>query len=139
MDSLRFFLQRYKDHLLVCFLIWLMMTLMFVESSFGDDFYVDRNLVYFWDFNNEFSFEADRKVNADAFLQGKVRWVPPKFSFNDSGVIHIHGDKNPASFFLIPSYMTKKDFSDWTLDFEFACWMQVHIFLSYIPIPPQFL
>ena len=119
MESLRFFLQRYKNHLLVCFLIWLMMTLMFVESSFGDEFYVSRELVYFWDFNDEFNYESDRKMNVDGFSQGKVKWIPPEFSFNESGVIHIHGDKNRASSFSIPGD-TKKDLSNWTIDFEVA-------------------
>ena len=121
MNSILYYTRRYKDHIFVYILVWLFFTLMFVESSFGDEFYIGRNLVYFWDFNNEFSFESDLKVNADAFLQGKVKWIPPDFSFNKTGVIHVHGDKNPESFFLIPSYMTKKDLSNWTLDFEFAC------------------
>ena len=121
MNSILYYTRRYKDHILVYILIWLFFTLMFVESAIGEkDYYVDRNLIYFWDFNNKFSYESDIKMNADAFLQGKVKWIPPDFSFNESGVIHLHGDKNPASLFLIPSYMTNKDLSNWTIDFEIA-------------------
>lgn len=120
MKTLLYYLSRYRDHFFVYILVWLMFTLMFIESSFGEDFYVDRNLVYFWDFNNKSNYESDRKVNADAFLLGKVKWVPPDFSFNKTGVIHLHGDKNPVSSFLISSHMMNKDLIDWTIDFEIA-------------------
>ena len=120
MDNALHYISRHKDHILVWFLVWVMFTLMFIEFSFGEDFYVDRDLVYFWDFNNEIKYESDRKMNVDGFSQGKVKWVPPEFSFNDSGVIHLHGDKNPASSFLVPSNMTRKDLSNWTIDFEVA-------------------
>ena len=87
MNSILYYTRRYKDHIFVYILVWLFFTLMFIESSFGDEPYVGRNLVYFWDFNNEFSFESDRKVNADAFLQGKVKWIPPDFSFNKTAIL----------------------------------------------------
>ena len=56
MDNALHYISRHKDHILVWFLVWVMFTLMFVESSFGEDFYVDRDLVYFWDFNNELKY-----------------------------------------------------------------------------------
>lgn len=120
MNPILYYTRRYKDHIFVYILVWLFFTLMFVESAFGKDFYVSRDLVYFWDFNDESNYESDRKMNVDGFSQGKVKWVPPEFSFHKSGVIHIHGDKNRASSFLIPSDTTKKDLSNWTIDFEVA-------------------
>jgi len=119
-DKIKFYIYSRKDQLIVCFLIWLMFTLMFVETAFGKDFYVSRNLLYFWDFNDELNYELDRKMNVKGFSQGKVKWIPPEFSFNESGVIHIHGDKNRASSFTILSDAIKKDLSNWTLDFEVA-------------------
>ena len=76
MDYFRL-LQRYKDHIFVCFLIWLMMTLMFVESTFGDDYYVSRDLVYFWDFNDELNYESDRKLNVNGSSQGCLLYTSP--------------------------------------------------------------
>ena len=119
------YVKKHKDHILIVFLIWLMMSLMFVQSTFGEhkeEFYINRNLIYFWDFENGKAFTSDIKANVQAFAQGKVKWIPPEFSFNDTGVIHIHGDKNPVSLFIIPSArFDKKDLSYWTIDFEFAC------------------
>ena len=94
---------------------------MFISDALGSkDYYVERNLLYMWDFEDNKHYEIDKKINAEAFIQGKVKWVPPDFSFNDTGVIHLHGDKDPASFFLIPSIYTDHKFRNWTLYFEFA-------------------
>ena len=121
MGKLKFYLSHNKDQVTVFFLIWLMFTLMFVQDAFGDkDYFVERNLLYIWDFEDSKHYETDKKINAEAFIQGKVKWVPPEFSFKESGVIHLHGDKEPASFFMIPSVYTNHTFTNWTLDFEFA-------------------
>lgn len=88
--------------------------------SFSKDLYVYRNLIHMWDFEDKVHYEVDVKNGADALLQGKIKWVPPDFSFNQTGVIHIHGDKMPESFFTIPARYTDRDLDNWTLDFEFA-------------------
>ena len=117
------YLRRNWSKIVIGALIWLMFTLMYVTDVYGaNNYYTTRGLVYFWDFENERAFTSDIKANAQAFAQGKVRWIPPEFSFNDTGVIHVHGDKNPISLFIIPSArFDKKDLSYWTIDFEFAC------------------
>jgi len=89
---------------------------------FSKDLYVTRNLLYFWDFENKASWRIDKKLGAEAFTQGKIRWIPPNRSFQnpESGVIHLHGDKNTTTLFQIPSKYTDMDFDEWTLDFEFG-------------------
>tara|TARA_Y100000593_G_scaffold27373_1_gene54765 strand:+ start:42077 stop:42829 length:753 start_codon:yes stop_codon:yes gene_type:complete len=85
--------------------------------------YVNDGLMYFWDFNKEKTFHIDRKSNINGFTQGKVRWIPPEFSYQgskESGVIHIHGDKNPGSFFLVPNNYFDRNLDNWTVDYEFA-------------------
>lgn len=104
---------------LVCIMV-LMMGFLICQEVHSADKYVDRGLLYFWDFENGGDFISDVKVNAQAFIQGKVRWIPPDFSFHDSGVIHIHGDKTIGSHFLIPSSKFSRDLTDWTIDFEFG-------------------
>ena len=119
MKKLLHYISYYRDSLFVYILVWLMFTLMFISDALGSkDYYVERNLLYMWDFEDNKHYEIDKKINAEAFIQGKVKWVPPDFSFNDTGVIHLHGDKDPASFFLIPSIYTDHKFTNWTLDFE---------------------
>ena len=86
-----------------CIATIVLMFLMCQVLYSADDIYVDRGLLYFWNFENEIDFISDVKVNAQAFIRGKVRGIPPEFSFKDSGVIHIHGDKTIGSHFLIPS------------------------------------
>ena len=96
--------------------------MLITSAVFSADLYVSRDLLYLWDFENKNSWRIDRKLGAEAFTQGKIRWVPPQVSFQDpeSGVIHLHGDKNTTTFFLIPAKYTDKDFKEWTIDFEFA-------------------
>ena len=104
------------------YIIVIVVLFLLCQSVYGAEYYTTRGLLYFWNFENEKSFVSDVKANVSAFAQGKVRWIPPKFSFNRSGVIHIHGDKDPISLFIIPSArFDKKDLSYWTMDFEFAC------------------
>jgi len=97
--------------------------MLIATTVFSADRYVGRDLLYFWDFESKNNWTIDKKLGAEAFTSGKIRWVPPHVSFQDpeSGVIHLHGDKNTTTFFLIPAkYTADKDFSEWTVDFEFA-------------------
>ncbi len=86
-------------------------------------YYVNDSLEYFWDFENRKAFQTDIKSNTDAFLQGKIKWVHPEFSFQRperSGVIHIHGDKAEGSMLVVSGRKMQRDLTDWTIDFEFA-------------------
>ena len=96
--------------------------MLIATTVFSADRYVSRDLLYFWDFENKESWRIDKKLGAEAFTQGKIRWIPPERSFQnpESGVIHLHGDKNTTTLFQIPAKYTDREFKDWTLDFEFG-------------------
>jgi hypothetical protein len=93
---------------------------MLLLSSFvlADDFYHQNSLLYMWDFNDERNILADIKTGTTAQKRGTVRWIPEKFSYHKSPVIHIHGNIDPKSSFTIPSRYLERDLTDWTLDFE---------------------
>ena len=70
-----------------------------VVNCFSAKLYHNENLIYFWDFESEGSFLSDKKKNVELQQQGKVRWVPSDHSFNESGVVHLHGDKSEGNIF----------------------------------------
>ena len=95
---------------------------MLLLSSFvlADDFYHQNSLLYMWDFNDERNILADIKTGTTAQKRGTVRWIPEKYSYHKSPVIHIHGNIDPKSSFTVPSRYLERDLTDWTLDFEFG-------------------
>ena len=100
--------------IIVCFLF------LFALNSFAEDFYHNKNLLHFWNFEDERRFLVDVKSNAVAHKRGTVRWIPEKYSYHKSPVIHIHGNIDPNSSFTIPSRYLERDLTDWTIDFEFG-------------------
>jgi len=102
---------------LISFVMFLITTI-----AFSADYYVSRNLLYIWDFDTKETWRTDRRLGAEVFTQGKIRWIPPERSFQnpESGVIHLHGDKNTTTLVQIPAKYTDVDLDEWTLDFEFA-------------------
>ena len=113
-------IKRNKDHILMMIFVWLMFTIMFIDSTYGVKLYHKENLIYFWDFENEKSYLNDRKKNIELQQQGKVRWVPPDHSFNESGVVHLHGDKSEGTMLIVPTYKMDLELKEWTIDFEFG-------------------
>ena len=95
---------------------------MLLLSSFvlADDFYHQNSLLYMWDFNDERNILADIKTGTTAQKRGTVRWIPEKYSYHKSPVIHIHGNIDPKSSFTIPARYLERELDDWTLDFEFG-------------------
>ena len=89
-------------------------------NCFAKDLYHNKNLIYFWDFENEKRFLIDVKSNSVAHKRGTVRWIPEKYSYHKSPVIHIHGNIDPNSSFTIPARYLERELNDWTLDFEFG-------------------
>ena len=95
------------------------MLLVMSNICYGNE-YVNKDLVYFWNFENEDSYLNDVKKNVGFQTQGKVRWVPPDHSFNQSGVVHLHGDKAEGTMLLVPTHKMDMELTDWTIDFEFG-------------------
>ena len=95
---------------------------MLLLSSFvlADDFYHQNSLLYMWDFNDERNILADIKTGTTAQKRGTVRWIPERYSYHKSPVIHIHGNIDPKSSFTIPARYLERKLDDWTLDFEFG-------------------
>ena len=98
------------------FIIFILCT----QISLAKNYYTTDNLLYMWNFDNERNFLTDIKANTTANKRGTVRWVPEKYSYHKSPVIHIHGNIDPKSSFTIPSRYLERDLTDWTLDFEFG-------------------
>ena len=82
--------------------------------------YHNKNLLYFWNFENQGAILSDVKKNVILQSQGKVRWVPPEHSFNGTGAVHLHGDKSEGTMLIVPSYKMDLEIEDWTVDFEFG-------------------
>tara|TARA_R100000008_G_scaffold86897_1_gene82589 strand:- start:1955 stop:2728 length:774 start_codon:yes stop_codon:yes gene_type:complete len=93
---------------------------LFSISCFAKDLYHNKNLIYFWNFDNERRFLIDVKSNTIAHKRGTVRWIPREYSYNNSPVIHIHGNIDPNSSFTIPARYLERELNEWTLDFEFG-------------------
>ena len=91
-----------------------------VMNCFSKKLYHNENLIYFWNFENENSFSSDVKSNVRLQTQGKVRWVPPEHSFNQTGAVHLHGDKSEGTMLIVPSYKMDFELEEWTIDFEFG-------------------
>ena len=56
MNEFVYYISRFRDHILLYILVWLMFTLMFVESSFGigeHESLVSSGLQHFWGFEDE--------------------------------------------------------------------------------------
>ena len=94
--------------------------LLLLPFASAKDYYTNDNLIYMWNFNNERNILADIKSNTIAQKRGTVRWIPEKFSYHKSPVIHIHGNIDPKSSFTIPARYLERDLTNWTLDFEFG-------------------
>ena len=88
--------------------------------GFSEDYYTADKLLYMWNFNNERNILMDFKSNTLAQKRGTVRWIPEKYSYHKSPVIHIHGNIDPKSSFTIPARYLERKLDDWTLDFEFG-------------------
>ena len=59
MNEFVYYISRFRDHILLYILVWLMFTLMFVESSFGigeHESLVSSGLQHFWGFEDEKSY-----------------------------------------------------------------------------------
>ena len=86
--------------------------------GFSEDYYTADKLLYMWNFNNERNILMDFKSNTLAQKRGTVRWIPEKYSYHKSPVIHIHGNIDSKSSFTIPDRYLERELDDWTLDFE---------------------
>ena len=117
--SLRY-LSNYRDHILVYFLIWLMFTFMFVESSFGigeHESLVSSGLKHFWGFEDENNLLRDEKGLVHGEEHGLVQYVPQEFSFTFNDVIHLHGNINDAKI-RFPRWSMGE--GSWSLNFWFG-------------------
>ena len=115
-----YYASLYRDHLFVCFLVWLMFTLMFVESSFGigeHESLVSSGLQHFWGFEDEGNLLKDEKGLVHGEEHGFIQYVPHELSFTFNDVIHLHGNINDAKIRFARWSMGE---GSWSLNFWFG-------------------
>ena len=120
MEKFLHYLYYYRDHLLVYFLVWLMFTLMFVESSFGigeHESLVPSGLQHFWGFEDEENLLKDEKGLIHGEEHGLIQYVPRKLSFTFNNVVHLHGNINDAKIRFARWSMGE---GSWSLNFWFG-------------------
>ena len=114
------YISRYKDHLLFYFLVWMMFTIMFIESSFGigeHESLVSSGLQHFWGFEDENNLLKDEKGLIHGEEHGLVQYVPQRLSFTFNNVIHLHGNINDARIRFARWSMGE---GSWSLNFWFG-------------------
>ena len=93
MNKTLLYISYYKEQLLVYFLVWLMFTLMFVESSFGigeHESLVSSGLQHFWGFEEEENLLKDEKGLIHGEEHGLIQYVPQNFDVK----YQLHGAKD---------------------------------------------